>query len=101
MIPGEKGLKVIYTVKRFIQIGAMLVLGSVLSSACVLADVGRGDVGRDAGASSETPAGSSSNIYREGNTWVQEIKGTLGAAKVIKVSTGAGSVRVAGSDRGA
>ncbi|MBI2678309.1 MAG: hypothetical protein HYX28_05975 [Candidatus Koribacter versatilis] len=86
--------------KRFIQIGAVVVLGSVLGSACVLADV-RGDVGRgDVGASGETPAGSSSSVYRQGNTWVQEIKGTLGNAKVIKVSTDAGSVRVTGSDRG-
>jgi len=80
-------------VKRFIHIGIMLVLASVFSAGCVLADM-------DTGAMSEAPAGSSSNVYREGNTWVQEIKGSLGAAKVIKVSTDAGSVRVTGSDRG-
>ena len=74
----------------------MLVLASVLSAGCVVVDVA--DV--DTGSTGEGPAGSSSNVWREGNTWVQEIKGTLGAAKVIKVSTDAGSVRVTGSDRG-
>ena len=79
--------------KRLIHIGAVLVLASVLSAGCVLADVNVGGMG-------ETPAGSSSNVYREGNTWVQETKGTLGAAKIIRVSTDAGSVRVTGADRG-
>lgn len=68
-------------------------LASVLSAADVVVDLTTGGMG-------DAPAGSSSNIYREGNTWVQEIKGTLGAAKVIKVSTDGGSVRVTGSDRG-
>jgi len=80
-------------VKRFIHIGIMLLLTSVFSAGCVVADM-------DTGAMSEAPAGSSSSVYREGNTWVQEIKGTLGTAKAIKVSTDAGSVRVTGSDRG-
>ncbi|MDP9268660.1 MAG: hypothetical protein M3P27_10120 [Acidobacteriota bacterium] len=79
--------------KRLIHIGVMLVLASALSAGCVLADV-------DIGGMGDSPAGSSSTVYREGNTWVQETKGTLGAAKVIKVSTDAGSVRVTGSDRG-
>lgn len=85
--------------KRLIQIGAILILGSVLSAACVLADVGHADQSSDLGGAGDTPAGSSSTVYREGNTWVQETKGTLPNAKVIKVSTDAGSVRVAGSDR--
>ena len=87
--------------KRFLHIGALLALLSTLSAACVVVDVRGGDVdARDAGGSSEAPAGSSSNIYREGNAWVQESKGTLAAARTIKVSTDAGSVRVTGSARG-
>jgi len=74
----------------------MLVLGSVLSFACVPADLA--DLA-DLGATGEGPAGSSSNVYREGNAWVQEIKGTMSTAKVIKVSTESGSVRVTGSER--
>jgi DUF4097 and DUF4098 domain-containing protein YvlB len=52
------------------------------------------------GGTGEVPAGSSSNIYREGSAWVQQTTGELPSAKVIKVSTDAGSVRVSGSDRG-
>ncbi len=37
--------------------------------------------------------------YREGNTWVEEISGTLSAAKSLKVTTEAGSVNVQGGDR--
>ena len=77
--------------KRFVQIGALLVLLSLSGFA---------DQAMDLGVGSETPAGSSSNIYREGNAWVQQITGTLPSARLIKVSTDAGSVRVSGSDRG-
>ena len=53
----------------------------------------------DLGNGAEGPAGSSSNVYREGNAWVQQMTGELRGARMIKVFTDAGSVRVMGSDR--
>src|SRR5688572_7724223 len=35
-----------------------------------------------------------SRPYRQGNSWVQEVRGTLAAAKTIRISTDAGSVKV-------
>lgn len=35
-------------------------------------------------------------VYREGNNWVQEMTGDLGAAKNLRVKVGAGSVKVQG-----
>jgi len=78
-------------VRRILQFGATLVM---------LAAAATADVRLDTRTMSETPAGSSSNIYREGNAWVKLTTGELPAAKVIKVSTDAGSVRVTGADRG-
>jgi DUF4097 and DUF4098 domain-containing protein YvlB len=78
-------------VKQFLQFGVLLLLLSALGFA---------DLATDLGTLSETPAGSSSNVYREGNAWVQQSTGELPSARLIKVSTDAGSVRVTGSDRG-
>ncbi len=44
-------------------------------------------------------AAQTSRIYREGNTWVEEVTGSLPAAKVLKVNTQAGSVQVQGGTR--
>ncbi len=38
-------------------------------------------------------------VYREGNNWVQEMKGDLGAAKNLRVKLAAGSVRVQGGSQ--
>ncbi len=51
----------------------------------------------DTGFSGGDPAGSSSRTYQEGNTWVQEITGSLPAPHVLKVDTEAGSVQVRGA----
>ena len=51
----------------------------------------------DTGLPSGDPAGSESRTYRDGNTWVQEIKGSLPAPHVLKVDTDAGSVQVRGA----
>ena len=40
-----------------------------------------------------------SKIYREGNSWVEEISGTISAAKNLKVTTEAGSVTVQGGNQ--
>jgi DUF4097 and DUF4098 domain-containing protein YvlB len=77
-------------VKRLIHIGVVLVL---------LAGFGVADQLVDLTTMGETPAGSSSNIYREGNAWVQQTTGSLPGAKTIKVSTDAGSVRVVGGEQ--
>ena len=45
------------------------------------------------------PAGSSSRVYKDGNTWVQEITGSLPAPREIKLVTEAGSVRVHGASQ--
>ena len=39
---------------------------------------------------------SNSRVYRSGNEWVQEINGTLPAAKMIRVKTSGGSIHVQG-----
>lgn len=84
--------------KRILQLGALLTLAATLAVAGQSYSAPWDQ--RDLGGMGETPAGSSSNIYREGNAWVQQITGELPAAKVIKVSTDSGSVRVTGSERG-
>lgn len=43
------------------------------------------------------PAGSSSRTYQEGNTWVQEITGSLPAPHILKVDSDAGAVKVRGA----
>jgi DUF4097 and DUF4098 domain-containing protein YvlB len=35
-------------------------------------------------------------MYRSGNEWVQEVKGTLPASKIVKVKSSAGSIRIQG-----
>ncbi len=40
-------------------------------------------------------------VYREGNNWVQEMTGDLGAAKNLRVKLAAGSVRVQGGSQAA
>jgi hypothetical protein len=42
----------------------------------------------------ENPAGTNSRVYRQSNAWVQEVSGSLGSARTIRVSTDAGSVKV-------
>ena len=51
----------------------------------------------DTGFSGGDPAGSSSRVYQEGNTWVQEITGSLPAPREIKLVTEAGTVQVHGA----
>ncbi len=43
--------------------------------------------------------GQQGNIHREGNAWVEEITGTIPAAKSVRVTAAMGSVRIQGSDR--
>jgi len=43
--------------------------------------------------------GQDTRVYREGGNWVQEITGTLGAAKSLHVKVDVGSVRVEGSSQ--
>ncbi len=43
--------------------------------------------------------GQETRVYREGGNWVQEITGTLGAAKTLHVKVDMGSVRVEGSSQ--
>ena len=43
------------------------------------------------------PAGSNTRVYRQGNSWVQEVTGSLSGARNIRISTDAGSVRVRGA----
>lgn len=43
------------------------------------------------------PAGSESRLYRDGDTWVQEVTGSLPAPREIKVATDAGTVNVRGA----
>lgn len=45
----------------------------------------------------ENPAGGNTRVYRQGNNWVQEVNGSLGGARNIRISTDAGSVRVRGA----
>src|SRR6266852_4241448 len=41
---------------------------------------------------------SDSRLYRRsGNEWIQEVKGTLPAAKIVKVKSSAGAIRVEGA----
>lgn len=42
---------------------------------------------------------SASKIYRDGNSWVEEISGTMPAARFIKVHTNIGNVSVTGSQQ--
>lgn len=44
-------------------------------------------------------AGQETRVYREGSNWVQEITGTLGAAKTLRVKVDMGSVRVEGGSQ--
>jgi hypothetical protein len=39
------------------------------------------------------------HLYRSGNEWIQEIHGTMPAAKFLKVKSSAGSIRVEGSQQ--
>ena len=43
------------------------------------------------------PPGSQSRVYREGNSWVQEITGVMSPVRVIKIGTNAGEIRVTGA----
>lgn len=45
----------------------------------------------------ENPAGSNTRVYRQGNSWVQEVSGSLSGARNLRISTDAGSVRVRGA----
>ena len=45
----------------------------------------------------ENPAGSTTRVYRQSNAWVQEVTGSLGAARTLRISTDAGSVRIRGA----
>jgi hypothetical protein len=45
----------------------------------------------------ENPAGSNSRVYRQGNSWVQEVTGSISGARTIRISTDAGSVKVRGA----
>jgi DUF4097 and DUF4098 domain-containing protein YvlB len=38
-------------------------------------------------------------LHRAGNEWIQEVKGTLSAGKVVRVKSSAGSIRVQGGDQ--
>jgi hypothetical protein len=87
-------------VKRIFQLGAVLALAATLGVADQAYSAAPDQSWDQMGGVGETPAGSSSNIYREGNAWVQQTTGELPTAKIIKVSTDAGSVRVTGADRG-
>src|SRR5258708_28118174 len=40
-----------------------------------------------------------SRIYRDGNSWVEEITGTMPASRIVKVHTDSGSVSVTGSQQ--
>ena len=51
----------------------------------------------DTGFPGGDPAGSESRTYQEGNTWVQQITGSLPAPHVLKVDSDAGSVQVRGA----
>jgi DUF4097 and DUF4098 domain-containing protein YvlB len=44
-------------------------------------------------------AGQETRVYREGSNWVQEITGSLGAAKALHVKVDMGSVRVEGGSQ--
>ena len=48
-----------------------------------------------AGAQTASSSGSS-RVYRDGNGWVEEITGSLPAARMVRVNTQVGSVRVVG-----
>lgn len=48
-------------------------------------------------AVAQTPNGSSSRLYRQGNEWVQEINGTLPSSKVVRVKSSAGSIHAQGA----
>ena len=45
----------------------------------------------------ENPAGSSTRVYRQSNAWVQEVTGSLGAARNLRVATDAGTVKIRGA----
>ena len=38
-------------------------------------------------------------MYRSGNEWVQEVRGTLPASKIVKVKSSAGSIRIQGGSQ--
>lgn len=38
-------------------------------------------------------------LYRAGNEWIQEVKGTLSAGTIVRVKSTAGSIRVQGADQ--
>src|SRR5215813_6197312 len=43
---------------------------------------------------------SASKVYRDGNSWVEEITGSMPASRYIKVHTNIGNVSVTGSQQG-
>lgn len=40
-----------------------------------------------------------SRLHRAGNEWIQEVKGTLSAGRIVHVKSSAGSIRVQGADQ--
>jgi len=40
-----------------------------------------------------------SHLYRSGNEWIQEVRGTMPAAKIVKVKSTAGAIRVEGAQQ--
>lgn len=50
-------------------------------------------------ASAQTAGSNSSRVYRDGNGWVEEINGTLPAARNLRVNTQVGSVHVNGGSQ--
>lgn len=74
-------------VNKKLQIGMLTLL---LTAALAPAQEVTGNWGAGYGS------GSSSRIYREGGGWVQEVSGTLSAARNVKLKTDMGNVRVQG-----
>src|SRR5437588_5130226 len=50
-----------------------------------------------ASAAAQTATSNATRVYRDGNAWVEEITGTLPAARTVRVNTQVGSVHVVGS----
>ncbi len=48
------------------------------------------------GAQAQEPAGAQSRVYKDGHKWVEEITGTLPAARSVQVKTLAGGIEVMG-----
>ena len=42
---------------------------------------------------------SASKVYRDGNSWVEELTGTMPASRLIKIHTNTGNVSVTGSQQ--